>query len=397
MFGSVSVRALSAALVAVALAASPVAALAAPGSAASSSFRDDQFQGVSCVSGHGCLAVGSEYHGKKTTPLGATRASAGGSWTLHDPPSAPGATTVAFGSDGNGEGLSCVPKPYTCLAVGSYGKFAVQSGYAALWNGKSWKLALPPNPKGGSGPTVNAVSCRSASFCLAVGGWLSNSGGGELDSLLWNGRKWALTPSLPQPKGSTDDQLYGLSCASATSCLAVGSDSVGSVQTPFSESWNGKKWTVRSVPPPAKVKGSLLLGVSCPSTRFCAAVGGSLTDSSGNAALAETWNGTRWTIRLTPAGEQPGGSELFDVQCPSATSCFAVGNLAATWNGQSWRGVRFPVPSDTQLADAVALSCLSARSCTAAGFYDPTTSNNELTAAWNWNGSSVTVQRTPSP
>jgi hypothetical protein len=393
MLGS-TVRVLSAAALTIGM----VAAAAPAGASPRLTYHSDEFQGVSCLAGHGCLAVGSQFSsaGKTIKALAATRATTSGAWTVHDPPGISGATTVGFGPIGNGETISCIPKPYTCLGIGSYNKGGHQFNYAARWNGKTWKLILPPDPKPTLSSGLDAIDCRSASFCLAIGHWLNEGDGrAELESLRWNGTKWTLTATLPEVSGGNGDRLWGLSCTSVSWCMAVGSYNVGSAQPLLTEVWNGKKWTIHRPPNPKNVAGNALVGVSCLSSTFCVAVGDSLTKKLSLLSLAETWNGKGWTIRPTPAGTQSFGSEFFDVKCLSRTACLAVGLLAATWNGASWHRVAFPVPAGSPLASAVSLSCLSPKDCTAAGSYASGAST--LTAAWNWNGAKLTLQKTPDP
>jgi len=385
---------------AVGLLAVPVAAAApARPAAAGHSFRNDELQGVSCLAGHGCLAVGSRHSSSTSTTkaLAETRGSFGSSWTVHNPPGIGGAPIAAFGPIGNGETVSCVARPFTCLGIGSYNnKAGHQLNYAARWNGTAWKTVNPPDPKNTVSSGLDAISCRSASFCLVVGHWLRLvPPHDQLESLVWNGKKWTLKSVLPIPAKSSGARLWGLSCVSATWCMAVGSYSVGSAQPVLSEIWNGKKWTIHRPPTPRHLNGSALLGVSCLAKTFCNAVGSSITSTLLFRSLGETWNGTSWTIRPTPSGTQTIGSVLFDVKCHSRTSCLAVGDLAAAWNGTAWHSVHFPLPSGSPLANAVSLSCVSAKRCTAVGSYASGTST--LTAAWNWNGASLTLQTTPSP
>jgi hypothetical protein len=401
MVGSISARAIAAGGLAVAIALLAVPAAAAvparPG-AAGLTFRNDELLGVSCVAGHGCVAVGSRHSSTSTTTkaLAETRGSFGGSWTVHDPPGIGGALTVGFGPIGNGETVSCVARPFTCVGIGSYNKGGHQFNYAAKWNGKSWKTVNPPNPQPTVSSGLDAISCRSATFCLVVGHWLSFAKPSDrLESLVWNGRKWTLKSGVPLPAKASGARLWGLSCVSVTWCMAVGSYNVGSAQPVLSEVWNGRKWTIHRPPSPKHVTGSALLGVSCLSKTFCNAVGDSLNSQLAFLSLGETWNGTSWVIRPTPSGTQTIGSVLFDVKCRSRTSCLAVGDMAATWNGAAWHGVHFPVPSGSPLANAVSLSCLSAKQCTAAGSYAHGAST--LAAAWNWNGTSLTLQSTPNP
>ena len=68
-------------------------------------------------------------------------------------------------------------------------------------------------------------------------------------------------------------ELLGVSCVSATDCLAVGDQtnlSSGRSLT-LVQSWNGSTWS--TVPSPNANGDNFLSGVSCTSAGFCAAVG----------------------------------------------------------------------------------------------------------------------------
>lgn len=72
---------------------------------------------------------------------------------------------------------------------------------------------------------------------------------------LHDGASWS-TGTLPVPPGCTDDSLKGGSCATASSCLAVGSTPVatpsGLMEDLLSETWNGTAWSYQVPPQPAK-------------------------------------------------------------------------------------------------------------------------------------------------
>src|SRR5262249_36515521 len=104
---------------------------------------------------------------------------------------------------------------------------------------------------------------------------------------------------------------------------------------------------------------------------------GNYTESGTVKTLAETWNGTSWSIATTPNPASATSSQLNSVACTSASLCSAVGNytksgtvkpLAATWNGTS---SSIPTTSnlfgekDTVLLD---ISCLSSTLCIAVGY-----------------------------
>jgi hypothetical protein len=94
---------------------------------------------------------------------------------------------------------------------------------------------------------------------------------------------------------------------------------------PAAASWLEQNTQNAAVPAGSTASG--LAGVSCASAKTstaCNAVGFSLGDS-GQAAVAETWNGTKWSVLGVPAfGSPPSG--LSGVSCSSLTACISVGS-----------------------------------------------------------------------
>lgn len=74
---------------------------------------------------------------------------------------------------------------------------------------------------------------------------------------------------FPTPSGAQTTELTGISCASASSCVAVGyySDATdGSGDTAFAAALNGWAWSLQTVPVPSGSVASALSGVSCPTS-----------------------------------------------------------------------------------------------------------------------------------
>ena len=94
------------------------------------------------------------------------------------------------------------------------------------------------------------VSCSSRNACMLVG---DNFGPAAAS---WDGRRrHALTLTDPAPPNATNHtSLYGVSCTSSTSCIAVGSYETAttdnSASRPFAESWNGAVWSLQATPTP---------------------------------------------------------------------------------------------------------------------------------------------------
>jgi hypothetical protein len=111
-------------------------------------------------------------------------------------------------------------------------------------------------------PSLSSVSCVSDTWCMAVGG--TGTGMGTVD--LWNGSDWTESAAATAP---TPDGLDAVSCLDIDHCMAVGF----SESTPLAESWNGSAWTVTTQSATYYQASSDLASVSCPSVSFCAAVG----------------------------------------------------------------------------------------------------------------------------
>jgi hypothetical protein len=330
--------------------------------------------GVSCPSSSDCTAVGQGNGSGTPIPLGERWRD--GHWNLQAVPSPVGAANNQL------NGIAC-PATDTCAAVGIVGPTrGVVSTEALRWNGRSWRLQhIPTLP----GANLNAVSCVSETDCVAVGA----SNAGTLAER-WNGEHWTIQ-ATPNPVGKAGAGFTGVACTSASFCVAVGFrfDSAGNPVATLAERWNGKSWAVQPTPNPAP--GSGFGGVTCTSASFCVAVGGG---PAGVRTLAERWNGRSWAIQRTPSPSQGGG--LAAVSCTSTVACIAVADLGAAerWNGTKW--TIQPTPSTGSLGSLFnTVVCTSASSCTAAGELTDSSGNQVATLAERWNGTNWHIQPTP--
>jgi hypothetical protein len=162
-----------------------------------------------------------------------------------------------------------------------------------LWNGHRWTipaLSLPRRLRFGG---LADISCTSARFCMAVGAeaqsvYVSRSPYSEL----WDGRTWTNEPMVNPVK--QDVGLAGVSCTSIAACVAVGVRylSPGLRPAGFAQRWNGHHWlTIRS---PIADRSGLSSGLSCMSATACMA--GGPPDGPG----AQLWNGRRWIPQVIP-------------------------------------------------------------------------------------------------
>jgi hypothetical protein len=321
----------------------------------------DQFSGVSCPTATDCTAVGN-YTDASGTQVPLAEGWNGTSWTI-EPILAPSRTTGAVLS-----GVSCSSSS-ACVAVGQDNGMAL----AEEWNGTTWTAQTPPAPSGAPSASLSAVSCTSALACIAVG---QSSGSSALVER-WNGTTWtAQTP--PLPSAATSGSLAAVACTAASVCVAVG-QSDGS--NALVEQWDGTTWTAQTPPTPSGY--SVLSGVACTSASACTAVGNSGVTNADpqQAPLVEQWDGSGWTSQSTPVPTDTAGAWLSGVSCPESNTCTAVGYftayglsdgapLAESWNGTSWSlQSAQPPPSPSYNAGLAQVSCTSATACTAVGMY----------------------------
>lgn len=306
-----------------------------------------------------------------------------------------GSTGRSAASRGTLLGVSCASTTW-CVAVGGKLDGSGQPiPLAQVWKGGRWSVQATPEPAGSTDSTLDGVSCTSPKACTAVG--TSSTSGHNVVTLVekWNGTSWSLRSS-PDPDTSNSG-LLGVSCVSGSDCTAVGYVTNGTL----AEGWNGSSWTVESTPSPSP---AVLDGVSCPSADACTAVGFSPT-TSGGKTLSEVWNGSSWTAESTPNPPGAGISQLAGVSCTSAGACTAAGYyhrrgsgyraLIERQNRTKWAVEASSDPAGTSDVRLSGVSCLSAAKCTAVGHY--ATKHTYKTLAEVWNGSRWAIGSTPNP
>jgi hypothetical protein len=327
-----------------------------------------------CWTASNCMAVGAN------TPQMANQLVAerwnGTRWTRASMPKPAGADIVTIG------GVAC-PSRSECVAVGTgypppSSKSDVTFPIADYWNGSRWTAGRAA--AAGSGGAFAAVSCSAARNCYAVGEYTPKSTNNFVPLIEhWNGKSWS-KQNAPVPSGTTFGELTAVSCRSATFCVAVGTDGSGVlIERLTTSGWS--KTTPRSAP------AAMLYGVSCPSASSCFAVGSSLTTSGGS--LVERWNGRAWSASTTPVPHGASDAGLQSVSCVSATRCLAVGDYgtngvyAVSWNGSGWHLVSMTTTGG-HIGAFYAVSCLAATNCVAlTGTTQFAASTRSESAFWN--------------
>jgi hypothetical protein len=270
--------------------------------------------------------------------------------------------------------------------------------FAERWNGGAhWSVQTVP-VSAFSDPGfdfLSGVSCPSRTECLAVG--LDHPPiGANVDydysalAELWDGSTWSEgSPPLNQ---TSDSFLQGVSCVSASHCVAVGQG----LTSALAMSWDGNSWKVEQAPVASSAM-AILNGVSCTSPTACTAVGNVAPNkSSPFRPLAERWNGRRWSTVRTPS-TPPGVSAILNAVACTRGACTAVGEvglrqLVERWNGHQWSIQRMPPNAPGALMNGV--SCVSTTDCVAVGGL---TNNSHQSVAERWDGHQWSIERTPTP
>ena len=294
-------------------------------------------RGVACANATTCFVVGRR--GSQSL----IEQGIGSRWSIVYSPNRAGASAAL-------NAIAC-PSATSCFAVGDL---------VEHWSGTHWSIMPSPNPPGSVQTTLNGVACPTMKSCFAVGSYLSGSASKSLVKH-WNGRHWAIMTS-PDPSGSSQPELLGISCPSPITCFAVGTTGSRTLV----EHWNGKDWGVTGRPRPSGSTFSELRGVSCPTVINCFAVG-SFVRASGTRSLVEHWNGSSWGIM---ENRTPPFVALNGVACVTTISCFAVGTsvvpVVEHWNGGHWG--KMPIvdpPGEFSGLDGV--TCQGLRRCLAVG------------------------------
>ena len=226
--------------------------------------------------------------------------------------------------------LSCVLVPVVMVGASN------QAVASAL----TWSVAVDIDP----GNFLQSVSCPTDAFCMAVDG--------EGNDIIYAGG-W-------HPPVHVAPEFTQVSCASPTFCVAIGTDGRNPLMFPPTGealTYDGTSWSAPVPIDPAVNLG--LIGISCPTPSFCAAI-----DSTGHAL---TYNGTSWSVP-TQIVSYPG---LAKISCVSATFCVATEleegsgrEQGIIYNGAGWSATN--IFTTTSFGGAP-ISCASSTFCAVMG------------------------------
>ncbi|HEV3320705.1 MAG TPA: hypothetical protein VG147_00765 [Solirubrobacteraceae bacterium] len=243
----------------------------------------------------------------------------------------------------------------------------------------SWSaptLIDPPLPA----PELAAVSCPSASLCVAVdryGGVVSSTdpaGGASAWQFAQVGGEYS------RREGCDEVPLcmLGISCPSTSLCVAVGAN--GRVLVSSDPTGGAGAWSQSEVD-----EGRALTAVSCPSTSLCVAV-----DRAGNVLTSTDPGGGAgaWSAAQRIEGEE---RPLFAVSCASSSLCMVVGEghgafVSANPTGGAGAWSREAIDEGSSLTG---ISCPSQSLCVAVDQGGGVLTSTEPAVATSWSRAEV--------
>ncbi len=233
----------------------------------------------------------------------------------------------------------------SCVAVGTTGtggsidSAGTSRGVAAVLSGTTWSQRLLANPTGDNDGIANSIACASASSCVTVGTVGLVYGGAAPPpstyaayAAILSGGAWAA--DSPSVGGPPQAALFGMACPAAGTCLSVGRslDAAG-LKRPMLETLTSGKWSLKSLPMPPGATSAGLYAISCPKLGSCVAVGRYVARSGSWLPYVDVLHGGVWKATSVPGKAGYVNVGLFGVSCTSLTWCVAVG--AASMNTSS--------------------------------------------------------------
>ena len=187
--------------------------------------RTQALRSISCPTTQSCVAAGFSGAG----PNIVTTQDAGATWLA----------SISSSALGGPLAIDC-PSVTRCLIVGSTGSADANPTGAAMTStdsGHSWvNEVLPP-----ATPYLTGIACLPAGQCIAVGGGIEPRGGPGTGAILTTtdeGASW-IVRAVPPGMGA----VTALSCPSAATCVAVGSDPGATVPWVAVSADGGVFWT----------------------------------------------------------------------------------------------------------------------------------------------------------
>jgi hypothetical protein len=303
-----------------------------------SAFDNVYLNSVSCSSNGMCIAVGWDYS-NTAIERALFAVESDGTWGpvtyLSVLPS--NATTDASIADSYLLGVACEAGG-ACYAVGSYTDASgVRESMVATFSSGKWTAAsevlAPPGANANPNSQLRSISCPDSDSCSAVGIY-QPSGQDDFESMATSQsrshpQRWRRETELTPPQNGGDVGFSSISCEKSNTCLAIGGDSNAPGFTTISAMETNGVWSSATAIPTESTNP--LYGVSCVSGDSCVAVG---DDQPASEGFVVPNSGGMWRTGgdLSPPTINA-YTALQSVTCVTAASCTAVGDYSNSVGG----------------------------------------------------------------
>ncbi len=236
----------------------------------------------------------------------------------------------------------------------------------AVTPGFNFAQVIPTSSPSGE---FSSISCATPTTCVAVGGSSTSLPLVAFESnSVWNS---ATTVDITDATlTSIRGNFRSVSCPTSTTCVAVGvaggTTTNGSARFPLVGVWSNGIWTLRVLT--ADSGDAYFNAVSCVDNNHCTAVGSNTNGDYVTQSMARQ----DWSAEAVRAGNDPNDG-LAAVTCSDSVNCVAVGTtvVASRTVGAVLREVNGVWQSVVSVSGTVALSgvsCPSTTTCFAVGF-----------------------------
>lgn len=307
-----------------------------------------QLNSLSCPSAGNCVAVGS-YTDSSHHSQALIATDTGGVWTTQEADLSP---LSPYSDPGASLGNLACPSAGNCAAVGTFNDSANQSvAMIVTETDGSWSVSRPDlseltNLSSTGRSVLWGVSCPSAGNCTADGYYLEGpSGGGGYQPMVlsetagsWGPAAGAQLPSNVNTP-TTIAHLYGLACASAGNCTAIGDynvapsdDDEAFTLTETNGSWAAG--TELTLPPDAAANPrTYLSSIACTAPGSCLVGGTYYATGTSNEILVARLTAGQWStagiLQPTTSGAFP--INYTSVACTPTGGYCAVGGWSLNW------------------------------------------------------------------
>ena len=222
----------------------------------------------------------------------------GGTWARATEVTTPSNSAGRFGPVAALESVSCTSAG-NCVAVGGYASLLGLQGMTATETDGTWAQATeviaPSNASGNPNATLYGVSCTSAGNCVAIGDYTDSSFHQQAMSAIETSGTFGQATEMTLPSNAASNpgaDFFSVSCTSAGTCVGIGNyqSSSSQNQTVAVTETGGIFGPATEVTAPPNAAGPndypSLFGVSCASADNCVAVGDYLDNSGHYQAMA---------------------------------------------------------------------------------------------------------------